>query len=157
MTALTTGVLGVNLSENSATATFAVGTHVLAGDNSEWVYVQDSGSGIAQYDWVGFSEDFSAGALTTAMADDGYFIGAAQNAITATYYGWVCTKGSNVSANVSASCPVDQLLLYTGATAGVLYTAATGGSKVIGVTNTVSAGTAVTAVEFIIATNPHNH
>ena len=157
MTALTTGVLGVNLSENSATASFAVGTHVFAADNSEWVYCQDSGSGVTANYWVGIDENFSAGALTAAMADDGFFVGIAPVAVTASYYFWACIKGSNVSGAIIGATPVDQALLYTSATAGVLGDAATGGSVIKGVTNTVSAGTGITVVEFILATNPHNH
>ncbi len=101
---------------------FSVGQMTVGTDGSQWTFVLASGA-IAQYDFVGIDENFAAAPLTEAMADAGWIIGAAQVAIASASYGWICTKGANVSGNVLASCAAD-VPLYVSATAGSLDDAA---------------------------------
>lgn len=155
----TQNTLGVGLTQTFTPSTslypypgenpFAVGQVVTGTDNSEWVYVLASGN-IAQYDFVGIDENFAAAPITEAMADAGWQVGVAQIAIASASYGWVCTKGANVTGKVLASCAAD-VPLYISATAGSLddaagsstYSKIDGIVAVVGNTATVSANVEV--------------
>lgn len=157
MTYITSGIIGVSLTTTTAGTTtdgadakFTLGQRASGSDNTEWVYVQASGA-ITQYDAVGIDENFQAAALTTAIADDGWQIGFAQVAFADNEFGWVCSRGANISARVAASCAAD-VALYTTATAGVLDDASTSQTKIDGVV-AVTAVTAAAATE-VIATYP---
>jgi hypothetical protein len=152
MTAITSGLLGVNITDTPTTNTsqHALGTCVTGVDGTEFVYVL-AGGAITQYDAVGIDEDFSATALTKAAADDGHNIGFAQVAFTSGDYGWVAKKGTNISVRLAASCAAD-VPLYTTATAGVLDDASTSQTKIDGV---VAVAAVVTAGESeVVATYP---
>lgn len=158
-TFVTSGALGINLAQTFTPSTdlypypgannFALGTVVLGTDNSQWVYVLASGN-IAQYDFVGIDENFAAAPLDETMADDGWQVGVAQVAIDSASYGWVCTKGANVTGKIGASCAAD-VPLYISATAGTLddaagsstYSKIDGIVAVVGNTATVSANVEV--------------
>lgn len=135
------GLIGVKLDENVASPSFAVGTRVRTNDGQEYVYVQDSGSGITQYQAVGVDEDWGVSALTTANALAGHMVGFAQTALTADYYGWIAVLGPEITGKFNAAVSADTQL-YTTSTAGSLDDAGTTGlAKLMGVV----ADTALTA------------
>jgi hypothetical protein len=129
---------------------FAVGQMTVGTDGSEWTFVLATAN-IAQYDWVGVDEDYDAAPLTKAMADDGWIIGVAQVAIASGSYGWVCTKGANVSGNVAASTAADSAL-YTSSVAGTLkYTGSlTLQTKIDGVVAVTAKNTVAGATEVLL-------
>ena len=150
MAFITSGCLGVDFTATPTAAEFDLGTCVMGTDGTEWVYVQASGA-ITQYDVVGIDENYQAAALTKAIADDGHAIGFAQVAFADNDYGWVATRGSNISANVLINCAAD-VALYTSGTAGNLDDDGSGQTKVDGVV-AVAAVTAAAETE-VIATHP---
>jgi hypothetical protein len=128
-----TPLLGVSITDTptSNVSGHQLGTRVEHSDGQVYTYVTASAA-ITQYDFVGIDENFAAAPLTDAMAQDGWEIGVAQVAFASGDYGWVCTKGSNVTGFVKASCAAD-VALYTSATAGKLDDASTGVTKIEGV------------------------
>jgi hypothetical protein len=98
---------------------FALGTQTPATDNQQWVYVHASAA-ITRYRFVGIDEDFETAPLTAAMVLDGWQIGVADAvAFADNDFGWVCTKGANITGSVALNTAAD-VQLYTSSTAGVL-------------------------------------
>lgn len=127
------GLLGVNFTETPSTNDrgFALGTKVTGPDGQEYTYVQ-AAEAITQYDFVGIDENFKASKLTKDIADDGWIIGVAQVAFAASDYGWIATKGGNLTGFVLASCAAD-VPLYTSGTAGKLDDSSTSQTKIDGI------------------------
>jgi len=144
MTYATSGMIGVDLENQSSTALFKVGTMVTADDGSEWIYVL-AGSAITIYDTVHVNSAFSANPLTPALARSGGEIGFAQRAFTNARYGWVMKRGRPL-IRVGNLCQ-EAVPLYTTDTAGMLddATASASQMQVIGViaTDSVSASESV--------------
>lgn len=142
------GALGADLDATTTTAEFQLGTCVSGTDGTEWTYVQASGA-IAQFDVVGIDENFQAAAITKAIADDGWGVGAAQVAFADNEYGWVARRGSDIGINVLVSCAAD-VPLYTTATAGKLDDTSTSQTKIDGlVAVTAEPGVGTDSVEAI--------
>lgn len=152
---VTSTLLGVNVTETPTTneTGMALGTTVQATDNQEYTYVR-AGSAITQYFWVGIDEDFLAYPLTKGMADDGWIIGAAQVAFASGDYGWIVTKGANITGRVAASCAAD-VPLYTTGTAGVLDDTVTSQTKIDGVV-AVGASTSAASNREVLLTWPRS-
>lgn len=100
-------------------------------DGTEWMFVQASGA-IDQFDFVGIDENNQAAALTKAMADDGFRIGAAQVAFADNDGGWVAIRGANINGNVLGSAAAD-VALFTSGTAGHLDDTSASQTKIDGV------------------------
>lgn len=109
--------IGVDLTRPTSDARFRLGEICKTADGQEYIYVQDNGSALTQYAFVAVDEAFAATELTTALALVGHYIGIAQVAFTASYYGWVAVKGSDLTGLTNAAVAVDTQL-YTTATAG---------------------------------------
>jgi hypothetical protein len=150
MATVTSGLLGVNVEATpSANDTgHLLGTRVQASDSQEYMYVL-AGSAITQYQVVGVDENYSAYPLTKAMADDGWHIGAAQVAFASGDYGWVATRGSNVTIKVLGACAAD-VALYTSGTAGSLDDATSSQTKIDGIVLVTAAATAASSRECIM-------
>ena len=153
MAYITDGLIGGVLATPGTTQDFALGTRRTGTDGSTWMYVQADGA-IKQYYMVGIDENYQAASLTTAMAGDGWFVGASQATFADNDYGWVCIAGSNVNGFVQASVKVDSPL-YTSGTAGVLSENSSEGTKIEGIVNVVSGTTEASAVE-VIMTSPRS-
>lgn len=151
MANLTDGTIGVDLTRTNSTAEFALGETHRGTDNTEWVYVLASGA-ITQYDAVAIDENFTAAALTKALADAGHQIGFAQVAFTTAYYGWVARTGSNIKCRLKNACAAD-VSLYTTGTAGMLDDTDASQTKISGVV-AVTISSASGDPEEIIATYP---
>ena len=124
----------------------------MGSSNSEWVYVQASGA-IAQYACVAIDEDGTARQITDTLAATSQLVGFAQIAFADNEYGWVATKGSDISVLVKASCAADAIL-FTTASAGVLddASASAGSMQIHGVVAVAAATASGTQAEEIIAT-----
>ena len=125
--------VGVDLNNQSATALFAVGTHVLGNNNSEWVYVMAQTT-ISSVSWVAFNATYSAGMASAGDCQiEANSFGLANAQISASSYGWVAIRGNGLSG------------LFTGTgslapTSGQLQLAASAGA-----TGTMMVGTVGTA------------
>ena len=90
--------IGFDASNISATALFAVGTHTLGNNDTEWVYVQAQTT-IKDLSWVSINSTFSAAMASAAdvlIASNAF--GVANVAISASSYGWIAIRGANLSA-----------------------------------------------------------
>lgn len=135
---------------------FAPGEPAKGADGTCWLYVQASGA-IRASDVVAVDEDYTARAVTSALAGAGHKPGFAQVAFADNEYGWVATEGSNININAASSCAADAKLYVgtTGLSAGVVDDAsATGRVTLQGVVLvTANASSTTTALE-CIAHNP---
>lgn len=91
-------LIGFDPSNQSATALFAVGTHALGNNDTEWVYVQAQTT-ISSLAWVAINATFSAGMASAAdvlLANNTFGVANAQ--ISASSYGWIAIRGVGLSA-----------------------------------------------------------
>lgn len=127
MAYITNGLVGANLTERLASASFdpkfPLGTVALGTDGTEWMYVKATSAIAANY-CAAIDHDFNAVPITAALAAAGHTIGFAQTAFSSGDYGWIPLRGSNINVAVAASC-AKNVQLYTTATAGVLDDTAT--------------------------------
>lgn len=150
----TDGTLGVRLGDVHTSPQHALGRTFHGANGQKWIYIKANGT-VAQYDCVSIDEAFGIDALTKALADQKNGIGFAQIAFTVNQYGWVCVESGGIGAqvNVLASC-VQDVPLYTSATAGKLDDASASQTLISGVAITATVGGATTPAVFR-ATNPH--
>ena len=89
--------IGFDATNMSATALFALGTHILGNNDTEWVYVQAQTT-ISALSWVAFNSTYSAGMASAGdVAANGNTIALANGAISASSYGWVAIRGLGLS------------------------------------------------------------
>ena len=130
-------MIGVDLNNYSATALFAVGTHVLGSNGTEFVYVQ-AGTSIVGQRFVAYQ----SGTYTCSMASgadivtNGYVIANAQTSISAQAYGWVCLRGNHLTVASTASCttgPAIGLFLSAAACTGLISTSISASGTMAGI------------------------
>lgn len=143
MAFITDGTVGLNLTTLSTTPLVELGKRVTATDGQQYVYVQASGAIVAG-NYVCITEDFQAAKGTKALVDDGEEIGFAQVAFADDEYGFVATKGSNLTVRVLGSCAAD-VPLYTSGTAGELDDSSTSQTKIDGIVLLTTNATATSA------------
>lgn len=154
MSYVTDGTIGIDVTRVTATQEFSLGQVHKGTNDTEWVYCQDSGSGLTQYDYACIDEAFSATTGTTTLLDAGYQVGFPQVAFTASYYGWIPITGKGIYVNALTSCAADTTI-YTSGTAGKLDDSVSAGSQISGIVLTSAAGGTATATACpIIATHP---
>lgn len=92
-------MIGFDPSNMSATALFAVGSHQIGSNDSEWVYVQAQTT-ISSLSWVAINSTFSAGMASAADVVSGLsnLFGVANGAISASSFGWIAIRGNGLSA-----------------------------------------------------------
>ena len=95
-------VIGFDPVNMSATALFAVGTHLLGNNDSEWLYVQAQTT-INPLSWVAFNATFSAGMASGTDVTTGLGIALANVTISASSYGWVAIRGINMSGRFTGT------------------------------------------------------
>lgn len=98
-------LLGVDVSVVDTTAAHELGDTFTDQQGRSYVYVQDSGSGVA----LGDSVKLIAGKKVTTCANNDAIYGVAQVAIGANQYGWVQVRGE-VSAKINTSVAANILL-----------------------------------------------
>src|SRR4030067_211074 len=99
---------GVDITATPTSPQFALGQTAKGADKTEWVYVQASGA-ITAYDCVAIDEDFTARAVTSALAGAGHRAGFAQVAFADNNYRWGATKGTNILVCAASSCPSESV------------------------------------------------
>lgn len=121
---------------------FEVGTRIIGEAGSVFMFVFTT-TGLTANQAVGITEStvtlstadivptFRAEALTKSLADQGCIIGVAQNAIAATYYGWVQINGP-AYVTLKNSC-LPNVPLYTTASAGMLDDTSASQTRIYGI------------------------
>lgn len=135
---------------------FILGSRVRTSDGGEYMYVHASAA-VTKFQFVGIDESFEAAPLTTAMVDDGWMIGEANQVGAADNdFFWVAIAGPRAGGTWDASVSAD-VDLHTSTTAGQLQDETSTGSRVRGVVLATASGTSVaTALNYIFATHPHS-
>lgn len=137
-----TSTVGVDLNNFSSTALFAVGTHILGTQESQWVYVQANTS-INGNTMVAYNTAFTAGMASGADVTNGLLLATAQTSISSQAFGWVAIKGANLTIGVTGTGSLGQQVALgaSGITTGILALATVGTASctLIGVHLTVTA------------------
>ena len=128
--------VGVDLNNGNATALFAVGTHVLGSNGTEWVYVNANTSIVAQR-----MVAYQSGTFTCGMASGGDLItlgsviALSQTSISSGAYGWVAIRGVALTVVSTASCTTPQILVTLAAAAatGMLSTSISASGTMAGI------------------------
>ena len=94
--------IGFDPANMSATALFAVGTHQIGSNDSEWLYVQAQTT-INPLSWVAYNATFSAGMASAADVSFGLGIALANVTVSASSYGWVAIRGVGMSARFTGT------------------------------------------------------
>jgi hypothetical protein len=136
--------IGVDLNNGSATALFAVGTHVLGQQGSEWIYVQANTSIVANT-----MVAFNSGTFTCGMASGGDLItlgsqlATAQTSISSQAFGWVAIRGVGLTVSQTGTTSVQSALCLaaSGVPTGFLSAQVSASNTLEGISllNTVSA------------------
>ena len=110
-------MVGVDLNSGNATALFAVGTHVLGNNGTEWVYVQ-AGTSIVGLSVVAYnSATFTCSMASSGDAGNGMQVAVAQTSISAQAYGWVAIRGVGLTVLQTGTVSV-AATWYIGGSAG---------------------------------------
>ena len=151
-THVTSGAIGIDLTETSTTQDFELGHKVNTSDGGTAIYVKAT-SAVNQFDAVTLYPDDSARPATTSSAALYKALAFADTvSIAASSYGWVKLSG-RAKVKLAANC-ADLVPLFTTATAGVLDDATVTQGFTTGVVSTVTISNA-TAVTCHIATGAH--
>ncbi len=152
MAAFITSTVGANaaVTHASGDAQFAAGTVGFGTSGTEWNYVQANGA-VGVNDFVAMDENFQAAPLTNTTGATSQKIGCAQVAFADNEWGWVATRGSDISGNMLVSVLPDAQL-WTSASAGHLEDASVsaGNLEVDGVVAVTTASGSAKAVEVIM-------
>lgn len=118
------GKLGVDVTKESETQLFKLGSEVKCEDGNTYVYVQANGA-IDAYAACALSESHEVVELTTAISGAvPTVVVVPQLAITDDYYAWAVKSGAAFSVLALASCAAD-VKVYTTTTAGAIDDTAT--------------------------------
>lgn len=146
---LNSSTIGVDLNNGNATALFAVGTHVLGSNDTEWVYVQANTS-ILPYRMVAFNAAGTCGMASASDLLNGLQLGLAQTSISSQAYGWVAIRGIGLTVQTTGSATATAQGIYlaaSGTPTGVLSNVASASGTVAGISFTdVSTQTAVSTL-----------
>ena len=150
------GLIGVDTSEVSSTATFGVGQYSYGDDNAGYVYVKFTGIVSGASRAVTVDESWNAIQATQAGLADGHKVGVSLHTTpnTANQYGWVQIKGV-AQAYVESGGAADSLLGVSG-TSGIFATVASASTAfgLLGAVN-AAAGSGTTAAKEVILNFPH--
>ena len=137
-----TYIIGIDSTDRASTAQHRAGSIGMDSGGVEYIYVVAGGT-IAVGDCVSVDSNFSALAITKALADSMPIVAFAQSAFTSGQWGWVARRGVGIRGNMLASTTVNAPL-YTTATAGYLSHVATSQTMIHGVCATTSTGSNAT-------------
>lgn len=130
--------IGVDLDNTSTTQLFALGTHVLGTNASEWVYVQAATS-VTAYKVVAFNNAYTCGMASATDVLNGLQLGVAQTAFAASAYGWVAIRGNSLGVMTTGSA--------TGTAQGIFLAAS--GTPTGTLSNVASASGTVAGISFV--------
>ena len=130
-------MIGVDLNNQSTTELFALGTHVLGTDGSEWAYVHASTSVSANTFVAIRTGSFTCGMASGGDVISGAQLALAQTAISAQAFGWVAVRGIGLTAwcTESATAPttIGVFLATQSARTGVITVQGSGSGTLAGV------------------------
>lgn len=133
---------------------FAVGEHILGEQGTEWVFVL-AAAAIAAGATVSIDPNFNATPLTPTLANTLTEVGFAQVAIASGAYGWVATRGSQLSL-LSKGVVTKNALIRISTSAGILINNSTSAAYPIvsGLVVTTSYASTSTILRLGVATWP---
>jgi predicted RecA/RadA family phage recombinase len=151
---LNSSAIGVDLNNFNPTALFAVGTHVLGNNGTEWVYIHAATS-IQAFRMVAVNTvSYTAGMASGADVLSGSQLAVAQTTISAQSFGWVAIRGVGLTVwcNSSATAPttIGVFLATQSASTGAITVFGSGsgtlaGAQIVdGAATTTSTGSLVT-------------
>ena len=100
-----TATVGVDLNNQSTTALFALGTHLLGTQDTEWVYVTTNTSVVGQT-MVAINTTYTAGMASAADVINGLQLATAQTSISSQAFGWVALRGLNLTVAATGTSSV---------------------------------------------------
>lgn len=138
---------------------FALGTHILGTENSEYVLcVVGTAGSINQYDLVMFDANYNVQQSSSAIATNGMMIGfnqnagiaASQSSVTVNFC-WIATRGNTLNVNTNGATGIGTQF-YVASTPGTIGSASTasGAMLIRGLSATASV-TAATVMAVIAA------
>ena len=133
---------GVDLNNQSATALFALGTHVLGTQDTEWVYLQ-ANSSISARTMIAFSALGSAGMASGTDLLSGLQLGTAQTTVSVSSYFWAAIRGIGLTVLTTGSA--------TSVAQGIFLAASSTPTGVL--SNVASASGSVAGIAFTDVTN----
>jgi hypothetical protein len=145
--------IGVDLNNQSATALFALGTHVLGTQDTEWVYCQANTS-ISARTMIAFTALGSAGMASGADLLAGAQLATAQTTVSVSSFFWAAIRGIGLTVLTTGSCTsVAQgvFLASTGIPTGVLSNVGSASGTLAGVSFTDTTNQTATST-FTVAT-----
>src|SRR4051812_44891969 len=107
--------IGVDLNNGGSTQLFALGTHILGNNGSEWVYVQANTSIVGNTMVVYNSGTFTCPMASIGDAILGGRIATAQTSISSQAYGWVAIRGIGLSVGIIGTTPAGSVWYLGGA------------------------------------------
>jgi hypothetical protein len=146
-------LIGVDLNNQSATALFALGTHVLGTQDTEWVYLQ-ANSSISARTMIAFTVNGSAGMASGADILAGSQLATAQTTVSVSSYFWAAIRGIGLSVLTTGNATVTAQGIFLAASAtptGVLSNVASASGSVAGIAFTDSTNQTATAT-YTVAT-----
>lgn len=140
---LNSSSIGVDLNNFSATALFAVGTHVLGNNGTEWVYVQANTSILGNTVVAFNSGTYTAGMASAGDTTLGGQLGIAQTSCSSQAFFWVALRGIGLSVQVGGTTTASSQWYVGGSggangTTGTLTSNITASGTVVGVAFTGS-------------------
>ena len=130
--------LGVDLNNQSATALFALGTHVYGNQDTEWIYLQ-ANSSISARTMIAFTALGSAGMASGADLLAGSQLATAQTTVSVSSFFWAAIRGIGLTVLTTGSCTSVAQVISVAASAvptGVLSNVASGSGTLAGVSFT---------------------
>jgi hypothetical protein len=130
--------VGVDLNNQSATALFALGTHVLGTQDTEWVYLQ-ANSSISARTMIAFTVNGSAGMASGADILAGSQLATAQTTVSVSSFFWAAIRGIGLSVLTTGVATVAAQGIFLAASStptGVLSNVASASGSVAGISFT---------------------
>lgn len=145
--------VGADLSLQTSTPLFKLGTRARCSDDQQYLYVRFSGA-ITQYWALAIDEDFVARGCTSALAAQANAPGFAQMAFTTQYYGWAAVHGANLFAFCRDNVATNSQLYTTPSVGKLTATASTGNPLLINGLRSATAAASGGGATEVLATYP---
>jgi hypothetical protein len=145
--------VGVDLNNQSTTQLFALGTHLLGNQDTEWVYVQANTSIVGQ-SMVAFNSSFTCAMASGLDVVNGLPLGTAQTSVSSQAFGWITIRGANLTVLMTGTGSVPQAVFLgsSAITTGILvFGAGTGSCTLQGVQLQVTASSSATSGVCLVA------
>jgi hypothetical protein len=145
--------IGVDLNNQSATALFALGTHVLGTQDTEWVYLQANVS-ISARTMIAFTVNGSAGMASGADIIAGSQLATAQTTVSTSSYFWAAIRGIGLTVLTTGNATTTAqgiFLAASGTPTGCLSNVASASGSVAGIAFTDSTNQTATST-YTVAT-----